>query len=156
MERFKNYVWLAAGFVILAATISAFVPGAALAQIVKAALVKNVDERGRVPYGVQVSCDASFGSCVAYGPLVPTGKRLVLQHVSARVSGTTNLAFFFTDKTTGFQTFVGLPVVLNLSNETVLAYIEAGDKPALTTFSANPVAVDINGYLSGYLVDLTI
>ena len=56
MNRLANYVCMAAGFAILVFTISALTPGSALAQIVKAALVKNVDEKGRVPYSFTQFC----------------------------------------------------------------------------------------------------
>ena len=76
MERFKNYVWMAAGFVILAAAISAFVPNSALAQIVKAALVKNVDEPGR--NFLTIEFDNTTGHT---NYTVPAGKILVIEQV---------------------------------------------------------------------------
>lgn len=75
MERFRNYVWMAAGFVILAAAISALTPGSALAQIVKAALVKNVDEPGRNFLTLE------FFQTYAPNYIVPVGKILVIEQV---------------------------------------------------------------------------
>ncbi len=80
MNRFKNYLWMAAGFTVLALAISAFTPGSALAQIVKAALVKNVDEPGRVPYQSENSCSDPF-TCAIEFSIVPANKRLVAQYV---------------------------------------------------------------------------
>ncbi len=48
MNRWKNYVWMAAGVAALT-VVGAFTAKPLLAQI-KAALVQNVDEPGRIPY----------------------------------------------------------------------------------------------------------
>jgi len=53
-----------------------------LAQI-RAVLVKNVDESGRSAYQSSTTCPFSFiETCTAALTPVPTGKRLVVQHVS--------------------------------------------------------------------------
>src|SRR4051812_19831243 len=90
MNHFKNQILLAAGFSVLTGVISGITAAPAIAAAVKAALVKNVDEPGRMPYRVEVHCDTVASNiCSADGPAVPAGMRLVIEHVSAqaRVGG---------------------------------------------------------------------
>jgi hypothetical protein len=85
MNRLKNYVLMAAGFAVLMITVGVFTAGHAIAQAVRAALVSNVDEPGRIPYVANSSCDFQSGDhddCAASFPSVPAGKRLVITHVS--------------------------------------------------------------------------
>lgn len=89
MNRFKNYVLMAAGFAVLVMTVGVFTAGHAIAQAVRAALVSNVDEPGRIPYVANSSCDFSRGfhdNCGASFPQVQNGKRLVITHVSGLLS----------------------------------------------------------------------
>jgi hypothetical protein len=53
----------------------------------RAALVKNIDERGRVPFQATGACSApSFpGSCDVIFSAVPSGKRLVIEHVNVDI-----------------------------------------------------------------------
>jgi hypothetical protein len=46
--------------------------------------VRNVDEVKRVPFQLDLECTGNFGGCPA-GYSVPAGKRLVVEHISARV-----------------------------------------------------------------------
>lgn len=86
MKRFRNYVLMAAGFVVLVAVVGVFTAGPAIAQAVRAALVSNVDDPGRIPYAGQAICTFNGPGCAATLPLVPNGKRLVITHVSGRIS----------------------------------------------------------------------
>src|SRR5579871_4114317 len=89
MNRFRNCVLMAAGFAVLALVVGVFSAGPAIAQAVRAALVLNVDDPGRIPYDVRGFCSithASDSDCPA-GPKVPAGKRLVITHVSGVVRG---------------------------------------------------------------------
>ncbi len=61
MNRFKNYVLMAAGFAVLVMTVGVFSAGPAIAQAVRAALVSNVDEPGRIPYSVAIHME---GACL--------------------------------------------------------------------------------------------
>ena len=133
---------------------------------VKAALVKNVDEKGRVPYTYRASCNfVSAFFCTVNSPAVPNDRRLVITHVSAAIrtgspaggvqtyvlsDGFTQSAFFapvfVTDD--GFTRHYAV-------NEPVQVYIEAGGTirvafSGLTTNGSTSVVV------TGYLVDLTI
>lgn len=162
MERFKNYVWMAAGFVILAAAISAFVPGSALAQIVKAALVKNVDEHGRSPYTARIHCETNgTNSCSAETDPVPAGKRLVIEHINAGAQITGKILFykvFVNGLDYNFApTLNGNDGVLNnyALNEPALIYLEAGQK-ALVLCNTSAIGVNNSAFLTGYLIDLSI
>ncbi len=53
-----------------------------------AALVKNVDERGRNPYVQQQTCyivSTTNGQCAAFFPPVPANMRLVIEHVNISI-----------------------------------------------------------------------
>ena len=81
-------------FVLAVLALFAFAANEAAAQA-RPAFVKNVDEPGRLPYNATVeftrtSCSFSCSNFVTFGPVllfdapsVPTGKRLVVQWVSA-------------------------------------------------------------------------
>jgi hypothetical protein len=88
MTRFRNSVLFAIGCVALSALAGIFTAGPAVAQLVKAALVMNIDERGRAPWQVTkfVPCGAQATPtdvCLVSLPPAPDGKRLVVQHLSA-------------------------------------------------------------------------
>lgn len=78
---------------LLAATaLLFFTAGEAVTQI-RAALVKNTDEPGRLPYQHRVdfpNANCNTTTCVLPFPAVPAGKRLVIQHVSIIASASTN------------------------------------------------------------------
>ncbi|MBZ5618860.1 MAG: hypothetical protein LAQ69_09085 [Acidobacteriia bacterium] len=86
MNRFRNYVLMAAGFAVLAMVVGVFSVGPAIAQAVRAALVSNVDDPGRIPYQSQRICTFSGLSCLASFPVVLPGKRLVITHVSGQIA----------------------------------------------------------------------
>jgi hypothetical protein len=50
MNRWRSYAWMAAGCAALALIAGVFTAGPAVAQLAKAILMANVDERGRIPY----------------------------------------------------------------------------------------------------------
>ena len=170
MERFKNYVWMAAGFMILATAISAFVPGSALAQIVKAALVKNVDEPARIPYFVSAkpTCNSTNG-CFVAGPIVGANKRVRVTRLEGMFFSQTGAILFYLSKNNDFSPvlmFQAFPIpatvfgnVLSFNQE-VDFYFEAGQTPYLgvasdpsSSFSNNS---DNRLTITGYIVDLTI
>lgn len=84
MNRFRNYVLMAAGFVVALLAVGSFTAGPAIAQALRAALVSNADDPGRIPYAGNVDCHFPAGSSVCDGSLapVPAGKRLVITHVA--------------------------------------------------------------------------
>ena len=171
MNKFKNHILMASGFALLAAVVAGVTAGPVIAQAVKAALVKNVDERGRVPYQQEVGCQAAPANptCLGVGPQVPNGKRLVVEHVSTSISLQTG--FHITDVFLSSSSFVlGIspatyvhPLFQSTSagndaynqNESVVQYFEAGDRPTIN-LDRDGGSVFMVGLISGYLVDLGI
>jgi hypothetical protein len=147
----------------------------ALAQI-RAALVKNVDEPGRMPYQHEVDFGFNFNGCstrlclVAF-PAVPAGKRLVVEHVSALVditNGGQPTLFAFSDSgatNTGnvaiIQPDFKIGAVFGADtfwsiDRNVLVYYEAGVAPSLKLLVNNDLGPLISNFtLHGYLIDAT-
>jgi hypothetical protein len=139
------------------------------------ALTSSVDDPGRIPYqargqiGVLADCADGNNTCFFTFPVVPTGHRLVVQHVSGDISFGTqpNHVRVILELNQAGATFVSFlaPVEKGLGTEaasafdqSVLYYVDAGKQPA--------VAVLLNGgtlefenqqamTLTGYLIDCT-
>lgn len=153
-----------AGTLALLAVIGKFYAGPAIAQTVRAALVKNIDERGRSPYTQRLVCGTSGGSCVASGPTVPANTRLVVEHVTGRFEVTDGLlpgvqmatkeGFFFLPPTFSLR-LAGIGDFY-VVNQPVLAYFDAGSFPTLSVVSAtNTGSVEIDALITGYTVNLS-
>ena len=80
----KNKLLNFAGALAALAILGHFYAKPLLAQV-RAALVKNVDEHGRVPYQQSTGCSPSPSNCEALFPAVPSNRRLVIEYVSALV-----------------------------------------------------------------------
>ena len=101
MGRVRYYVVVVLGSAALAAVFGLLNAGPAIAQAVRAALVKNVDEPGRNPYqgfvafngSVAAAPDGSYfcqqppsaPTCFLIFPFVPAGKRLVVESLTGTV-----------------------------------------------------------------------
>jgi len=168
MNRFKNYVWMAAGFAVLAAVVSGIVAAPGVAQLVKAALLKNVDERGRIPYQGTLFCatPATASACAVDGAAVGSGKRLVIEHVSANIRVSRGKAVEFAELRVGggsdFQYlpahYVSTPTVTDsyYINEQLILYVETGQTPSIFVQTASGNFISIKATITGYLVDLTL
>jgi len=158
----KNRLIQLAGALALLAVLGKFYAVPAIAQI-KAALVKNVDEKGRSPYQQSgfVQCTASSGFCDLVFPPVPAGKRLVAEHISANVFAPNgvNAMFLVVGGNTSFDlpTHTASLSSLYSMNEVVLGFYEAGQTPLfrLATSVPDPSAA-ASVTLTGYLIDLGI
>src|ERR1035441_147578 len=76
MNRLRNYVLMAAGLAVLVMVVGVFSAGPAIAQAVRAALVSNVDDPGRIPYQILGSCFFSGTTeCHSNLPQVPARMR---------------------------------------------------------------------------------
>ena len=165
MNRFKNQILLAAGFAVLAGVISGVTAAPAIAQAIKAALVKNVDEPGRTPFQVRLSCgNGSTTACNGTSAAIPLGKRLVIQHVSVKIdtlpAGST---VEFLDLSSpegelyihpelnssgfGFDHYVG--------NANGPLFVDEGQQMRLHG-QASGTGMILQGTVTGYLVDLHI
>lgn len=160
MNRFKNYIWMAAGFAILGAAAGSFTPVSALAQAVKAALIKNIDEPGRAPYYGSNDCNG-LGGCTLNFPAVPANKRLVVQFFSAFVQSTNPVSTLpFLEFGDGSRVYADWVVPSANANDWVIsqpltAYIEPGATPKLSVQLSGSTSCNLVGTLIGYLVDLT-
>lgn len=156
----KNRLLSLAGALALIAVLGKFYAAPAIAQVVRAAVVKNIDEKGRIPYQVSGSCLAPVAgiSCSVPFPAVPANRRFVIEYVNTeftRTAGfdpTAALSFIGTDNLSHrfeLPTFFRSGSTYGLSTP-VLIYLEAGQTISLEIFGTVPQA-----HLVGYLVDLT-
>jgi hypothetical protein len=172
MNRLKNFALMAAGFGILAAVVSGITAAPAIAQLVKAALVKNVDERGRTPYSATVSTCTNFSNLCGTSsgsPAVPAGKRLVVTHINTQIVtsagvSVSSVQLYFVNSAAAATpitylspTHVGTGAGVSnyVANQDVLVYVEAGFQPNVL-FNVFGSGVSADAFITGYLVDLTI
>jgi len=128
-------------------------------------VVKNVDEKGRIPYqeGRAIPCSTSL--CFLYFNPVPAGKRLVIENVSGQVDvGIPSVGInavslvvpgtFLVWHLTGHTN--AEPAIVTV-NEKIVAYFEAGQTPQIVAayHSLSPVGADVQAVISGYMVDLS-
>ncbi len=161
----RNRLWIMAGALALLAVAVTFYAIPAMAQSIRAALVKNIDEPGRNPYSATFTCTSpGFSACTAEASPVPAGMRLVVENVNAQIvvtpatTGVINVSLVTGDGQDKF-----LPVSFGVRigsaqdrywvNASVVQYVAAGATPGiyLHTFDANP---SMTGTLTGYLVNL--
>ncbi|HEV3201928.1 MAG TPA: hypothetical protein VGZ73_28720 [Bryobacteraceae bacterium] len=164
----KHKLLTFAGALALLAVIGKFYALPAIAQTVRATLVKNIDERGRIPYQASVGC-TGLATCTAFVNPVPANSRLVIEHIGVQgqvfsgvqiaytalgaSSGESNQLLSYDDVGAIFQgSFPG--VDLYVISQPVLVYFEAGQIPGVQ-FAAGSDNVKIAGVISGYLVDLS-
>jgi hypothetical protein len=130
----------------------------------RAAVVKNIDERGRTPFGQTASCITSSTVCVAIFPAVPANKRLVVEHVNGYVRTTGNLlylAVLYGNNPLFHYIFFQIQGSdqsnnsIYIANQPTLTYFEAGQTPnfVVNIKSAADIAAQLT--ITGYLVDLT-
>ena len=138
-----------------------FLAAPVVAQAVNAVLVKNLDEKGRAPYmeyQVRV-CPGGIVCEVAFPP-VPSGKRLVLEHVNAAVTFATGGVRFTSlagpqNRQFVFPAHATADATIQIINETTLMFFESGEIPVFRAGLGSSKDVSpINVALSGYLVDL--
>ena len=70
-----------AGGIFLVATAGRIITIPAVAQTIRAAFVKNIDEKGRNPWSQPLRC-SNTSSCVIGLPPVPEGMRLVVETIN--------------------------------------------------------------------------
>jgi hypothetical protein len=157
---------LAAAF-MLAAVLGGVYAAPALAAVIKAALIKNVDEPGRTPYSVQLNCNDNIStSCTSPAvPAIPPGKRLVVEYVGVEVfafSGPGVAEIFLTSGLSNIKTVlhvepnvVTAPNFIYSSDGPVRVYFEAGEVPTLNVSTISG-GMNARAWVTGYLVDLTI
>ena len=157
----KHKLLTFAGALALLATLGHFYAKPLLAQV-RAALVSNVDDPGRIPYQTQqILCSTSFASCsVTLAPVLP-GKRLVITNVSGSVDTSQPSGYLVqpslggspeTLLTTTFQgSFAGLNSFV--FNQTVLRFYDAGEAPIVSVDLGVNSPSAARFFLRGYLLD---
>jgi hypothetical protein len=163
----KHRLLTFAGALALLAVLGKFYAVPAIAQAVRAAVVKNIDERGRTPYQTILLCNG-LNSCVsAAGIAVPAHSRLVIEHVSGFAqfpeSQQINGILLTSSASRSYIVATFLEDYGGLYNygfdQPHLFYVEAGDAPVLQLFVSG---APVNGHyaeaqcqISGYIVDLS-
>jgi len=85
--------------------------------------VKNIDERGRSPYMLQVTCNLQTlgifaSSCLSNLPAIPANKRFVVEYVNGRIGVAHNLLEGASMHVTGFAVLV--MVVASLAEDEII------------------------------------
>jgi hypothetical protein len=170
MNRYRNYVLMAAGFAVLAMVVGVFSAVPAIAQAVRAALVSNADDPGRIPYARQVTCDFNGNDrCLVQLSPVPNGKRLVITHVSGQVVESLPVGTFLSPAVLGgfgagavaelrlAPTYIGNFSGFNyfVFDQSELLFIDSGQSPYVSTVLGGiPSAISsASFFLSGYMLD---
>lgn len=160
----KRILTVAGGLALLAVTAHFFAKP--MMAAVRAALVENVDERGRNPYIQSLSCyQLNSNVCNAFFPPVPAGMRLVVEHINLSLDSPTK---FSHADLSGNGMIIENPFLqlqgpdpagnnIYIGNEPMLIYYEAGQTPILQMNSATGSFEFMSGTvtLTGYLVNLS-
>jgi hypothetical protein len=165
----KNRLMQLAAGLALMAVLGKFYAVPLIAQV-RAAVVKNIDERGRVPYMVQAQCNGGPGltnQCAASFPAVSANRRFVVEYINGNLVVThTQFSGAFLEVPSVGPSFIFLASHFELTNGDndlysvsmpVVLYYEAGQIPVAHIHAfpvGNNQAVG-SVTLSGYLVDLT-
>jgi hypothetical protein len=165
MNRFKNYVLMAAGFAVLVMTVGVFTASHAIAQAVRAALVQNRDEPGRQPFTLATYPNDGFWQ-------VPAGKRYVIESygmecgvTSANGGALGDVALSVSGGVVSHAPaphsidFNGGPgEILWATSATTRLYAEPGSTIALESsanfFASHATIHFCSGYVTGYSIDL--
>jgi hypothetical protein len=169
-KKMKNRMWTMAGALALLAVVGKFYALPAIAQTVRAALVKNIDERGRNPFVYGFSCSPTPGSpgyCVATGAPIPAGTRLVVENINIFGSYASTASVVRTalgvntaltrvhDVTGGTVSDQGNGQSSYSLNANLIDYIEAGESPSLLfEMKGSTAGALFFGAITGYLVNL--
>ena len=133
----------------------------AAAQTPSATLIKNLDEKGRKPYMEHQDMVCNKGPvCELSFPPIPTGKRLVVEHVNAGIGIPTGGVRFTSLVTQGSNQCL-LPArqvadpTLQIVNEPLLVYFESGEAPIFrVNLTSTATVAFVSSTVTGYLIDL--
>lgn len=164
----KNRWMTMAGALALLAVMGKYYAVPAIAQAVRAAIVKNIDERGRNPYVYNFFCSpTAAGYCYATGVPVPAGTRLVVENINifgefSSTGSVTRTALAVNtavqrlhDVTGGTSTDVGSGQFVYVLNANLIDYVEAGESPSLLfAMKGSTTGAIFFGAVTGYLVNL--
>jgi hypothetical protein len=154
----KNKIFTLAAALTLAAVIGSIYAAPALAQVIKAALVQNVDEPGRHPY----IFFSSIGTNITDSPAISPGKRVVLQHVSVSSfnGGGGELDVLVMPNTVNIVEGFSIPMSsapgTGLVNTPIFGYVDAGQHLHIQA-NGPGAGLPTLGFLTvtGYIIDCT-
>lgn len=185
MRRLIRFLAFGCVLIAVAALLNSVALREAIAQTIRATLIKNIDEPGRTPYQafVQsarggVNCGVNY--CSFALPVVPANKRLVITNVSYSIpldatAIVQNLSLYLYDASFNILSQITLPYVPSpypqdpisvgnprryVDNESVRWYVEAGQQPRID-FHTGGGGLDPSGWktqflVTGYLIDLAL
>lgn len=161
----RNKLLQLAGALALVAVIGKFYAAPAIAQAVRAAVVKNIDEPGRTPYSDVAGCFATNGQCTANFSPLPPNKRLVIEYVNGSISsggpvvrtGMRGPSPSFSLELPVKQQPAGNSSSYRYSiSESMRIYVEGSPPPYLYFMTATNTTQAVGSFLiSGHLIDLT-
>ncbi|HLK19530.1 MAG TPA: hypothetical protein VKT81_11250 [Bryobacteraceae bacterium] len=149
MPRWKRFTRIGLAIAALAAVITLVTERQALAQAVRAALVRNQDEPGRNPYSQFAECLGT--ECSLTFPPVPAGQRLVVTFVSIVAGDANGGPLAFTGHGQDVRFFTTQNASVSIYNGPTVAYYEAGETPTLNCYCGNSL---MEATLSGYFISL--
>jgi hypothetical protein len=149
MQRWKHLTRIGLALAVLAAVITIVTERQAVAQAIRAALVRNQDEPGRNPYSQFAEC-ASNGCSLTFSP-VPPGERLVVTFVSGAIVNANGSPIAFAGHGQDVRFLATQESTVTIVNSPTVAYYEAGETPTLNCFCSNSV---LEATLSGYYITL--
>jgi hypothetical protein len=161
----KNKLLTLAGALALVAVLGKFYAVPVLAQV-RAALVQDRDSKARSYYQTSnLSCGYAVSICSIDLPVVPAGKRLIIEHISgeADTSGANDLyraSLWAKNQWPAAYLEFG-PANLTPNNlyarpfnQVVLATFEAGQTPQLSLQTSGTGAFAWQAVISGYIIDI--
>jgi hypothetical protein len=161
----KNRLITLAGALALAAVLGKFYAVPAFGQV-RAALMQDRDNKARNYYQTtNLSCGYALNLCSTDLPVVPAGKRLVIEHISgeADTSGPNDLyrASLWTKNQSVSAYLEFGPAILTPNNlyarpfnQVVFAAFDAGQTPQLTLQTTGNVAFAWQAVITGYMIDI--
>jgi hypothetical protein len=172
MNRWKALVWMAAGLMAAVLITGGFLTIPAVAQAVRAALVRDVDNPALDPVRTPfvVSLQTNEGVKVVDGLVVPAGKRLVIENASIwtfttgadRITGiwlrpkiNPQLVYILLDPAASeFRSILGNSTIAAY-NRTLKVYFNPGEQLTVEVYAdGNSNFKSANVYLQGYYVTL--
>ena len=161
----KNRLITLAGALALAAVLGKFYAVPVFAQV-RAALVQDRDSKARIFYQTNnLSCGYAPNLCSADLPVVPAGKRLIIERVSGEADtvGPNDLyrisLWVKNQMASAYLEFGAASLTPNTLyarpfNQTVFAAFDAGQTPQLQLQTTGPNGFAWQAVITGYMIDV--
>ena len=161
----KNRLITLAGALALAAVLGKFYAAPAFAQV-RAALMQDRDSKARNVYQtINLNCGYQVSICSVDLPVVPAGKRLIIEHISGEsdtVGANDLYRISLWIKNTAAVAYLEFGAA-NLTpnnlyarpfNQPVFASFDAGQTPQLTLQTTGVTGFAWQAAISGYMIDI--